>query len=278
MDLVQQYTKTDFNSINLKNKNLFKECGLPHFLSYIHLYKNIKTIRVMKITLQKGQKLFFTSDTHFHHKNICEGLSDWDKKKKEFQFRPFNTLEELDKTLVENINSIVGENDILIHLGDWSFGGIEQVYEFRRQIKCKNIHLTLGNHDHHIENNKNIPQTPLLKMQDKLMFSSVNKLENLTISIPNNKKDKDGNQLKNIKYRFVICHFPLASWDKMGEGIMHLHGHIHTPTEARLGPGRMMDVGIDGHPEFRPYELNEILNFLKNQPIKGLLQHKFDHH
>ncbi len=232
----------------------------------------------MKITLQKGQKIFFTSDTHYHHKNICEGLSDWDREEKAFQFRPFNTLEELDKTLVNNINATVGENDILIHLGDWSFGGIEQIWEFRKQIKCKNIHLILGNHDQHIEGNKAIPQSPLLKMQDKIMFSSVNKLENLTISIPTSKKDKNGNQLKNRKHRFVICHFPLTSWDKMGKGVMHLHGHIHTLTEARLGPGRMMDVGIDGHPEFRPYELSEILELLKDRPIESLLKYKYDHH
>jgi len=251
----------------------------------------------MKVTLQKGQKAFFTSDTHFHHKNICEGLSDWDREKNAHQFRPFNTLEELDKTLVENINSTVGEDDVLIHLGDWSFGGKEQIWEFRKQIKCKNIHLILGNHDHHIEGNKVVPNahskpnsnngfeivdgrtfTHETQTTFKELFKSVGKLENLTISIPTNKKDKNGNQLKNKKHRFVISHFPLASWDKMGEGVMHLHGHIHTPTKDRLGPGRMMDVGIDGHPEFRPYELLEILELLKGRPVRGLLQHEFDFH
>ena len=258
----------------------------------------------MKVTLQKGQKAFFTSDTHFHHKNICEGLSDWDREKNAHQFRPFNTLEELDKTLVENINSTVGEDDVLIHLGDWSFGGKEQIWEFRKQIKCKNIHLILGNHDHHIERDKIIPNaqskrnfandfevadgeapTPYGDSRDlyfqatfKELFKSVNKLENLTISVPQVRTAKMVAQPKNKKHRFVICHFPLASWDKMGEGVMHLHGHIHTPTEARLGPGRMMDVGIDGHPEFRPYELLEILELLKDRPIEGLLQHKYDHH
>jgi len=223
----------------------------------------------MKIVLEKDQKLFFTSDSHFSHKNICSGISEWGQNRLN-RCRPFDNVEEMNGLLVNNINSTVGENDILYHLGDWSFGGIEQIWEFRKQIKCKNIHLVLGNHDGHISRNKAVPQSPLLKMQDKIMFSSVNKLENLTISIPNSKKDKNGNQLKNKKYRFVICHFPLASWDKMGEGVMHLFGHIHSKTKNRIREGKAMDVGIDGHPEFRPYELNEVLKLLKKQPISGI--------
>jgi len=31
----------------------------------------------------------------------------------------------MNDTLVNNINEMVGENDVLIHLGDWSFGGFE---------------------------------------------------------------------------------------------------------------------------------------------------------
>jgi len=62
--------------------------------------------------------------------------------------------------LVNNINKTVGENDILFCLGDWSFGNykngenISNIRKFRDQLICKNIHLILGNHDHHIERNK----------------------------------------------------------------------------------------------------------------------------
>ena len=52
------------------------------------------------------------------------------------------------------------ENDILYHLGDWSFGGLNQIWEFRKRLNCKKIHLILGNHDHHIENNKYIQLEP----------------------------------------------------------------------------------------------------------------------
>jgi len=31
----------------------------------------------MKITLNKGQKLWFTSDTHYNHTNICRATTRW---------------------------------------------------------------------------------------------------------------------------------------------------------------------------------------------------------
>jgi calcineurin-like phosphoesterase family protein len=227
----------------------------------------------MKITLNKGQKIFFTSDTHFHHKNICKGATEWELDR---NYRPFQNLEQMDNRIVENINSTVGEDDILFHLGDWSFGGKEQIFEFRKQIKCKNIHLILGNHDHHIEGDKIVPQNETITFKE--LFSSVAHYRTLTVSIPQERTSKMVNQPKNKKFRFVLCHFPIASWKDMNQGVMHLHGHIHTPNKYKVGPGKMMDVGVDGNTEFKPYELNEILVLLKDQPIKGLLTHGFDHH
>ena len=32
---------------------------------------------MLKIELEWGQKLFFTSDTHYNHKNICRGVTAW---------------------------------------------------------------------------------------------------------------------------------------------------------------------------------------------------------
>ena len=100
--------------------------------------------------------IFFTSDTHYAHKNICVGVSEWDDKTK--SCRKFQTLEEMNELIVNNINKYVKENDILYHLGDWSFGGINNIWEFRKRINCKNIYLVPGNHDHHIKKNKILPQ------------------------------------------------------------------------------------------------------------------------
>lgn len=33
---------------------------------------------MLTIKLNKDQKLFFTSDTHYNHKNICRGVTAWE--------------------------------------------------------------------------------------------------------------------------------------------------------------------------------------------------------
>lgn len=214
----------------------------------------------MKLILEKGQNLFFTSDTHYSHTNICRATTRWNDA--ENLTRDFKSLEHMNSELVNNINEVVGENDILIHLGDWSFGGFENIAEFRNRILCKNIHLVLGNHDHHIERNKENIQE---------LFASVNHYINLDVRRPSNLRKGEMD-----KFKFVLMHFPIASWDGMNDGVMHLHGHVHLPPNLRIAQGRAMDVGVDGN-GYYPLGLFEVINLLKNQPIKKLELPK-DHH
>ena len=213
----------------------------------------------MKLILDKGQNLFFTSDTHYSHSNICRATSRWSDDN---LTRDFNSLDQMNAALVNNINEVVGENDILIHLGDWSFGGFENIAEFRNRIFCKNIHLVLGNHDHHIERNKGDIQE---------LFSSVNHYINLDLRRPSNLRKGEID-----KFKFVLMHYPIASWDGMNDGVIHLHGHVHLPPDLRISEGRAMDVGVDGN-SYYPLGLFEVVNLLKNRPIKKLSLPK-DHH
>ena len=214
----------------------------------------------MKLILEKGQRLFFTSDTHYSHANICSATTSWVGA--ENLTRKFKSLNQMNDALVNNINSIVGENDVLIHLGDWSFGGFDKISEFRNRILCKNVHLTYGNHDHHIRNNKEDIQDIFSSTQDYLF---------LDIRRPSilGKGQMD-------KYSFVCMHYPIASWDSMNDGVIHLHGHVHLPPNLRLGDGKSLDVGVDGN-NLNPISLDEILTIVKNQPIKKLSLPK-DHH
>lgn len=66
---------------------------------------------------------FFIADTHFNHANIIRYCK-----------RPFSNVEEMNNVLIENINSKVGEADILWHLGDWGFGRCEGIRELRGKI------------------------------------------------------------------------------------------------------------------------------------------------
>ena len=212
----------------------------------------------MKIVLEKGQKLFFTSDTHYAHSNICSATTNWAIN--DGYARTFNSLDHMNDTLVNNINNMVGEDDILIHLGDWSFGGFEKIEEFRCRLVCKNIHLVLGNHDHHIERNKENVQK---------LFSSVQNYLRLEVVRPINKATTE-------KFIFVCMHYPIASWHDMNKDTIHLHGHVHLPYHLRLAEGKAMDVGVDGN-ELDPISMDDVLGIMEMQPIKKLALPK-DHH
>jgi len=210
----------------------------------------------MKIILNKGQNLWFTSDTHYNHANICSSTTQWSNP---VTLRDFKTLEHMNAHIVGNINEMVGQDDILFHLGDWSFGGFEQIQIFRDSIFCKNVHIITGNHDHHIERNKEDVQS---------LFSSVNKYVELNV------KWDVATQLQR-EQSFILMHFPIASWNNLAKGVIHLHGHVHLPAERRIGPGKIMDVGVDGN-GLNPISLEEILKIMEKQPINSMIPD--DHH
>ena len=206
------------------------------------------------IKIDKDRKVWITSDTHYGHSNICRGVTSWrlpDGRIPIEKTRDFDTIEQMNEAIVDGINSVVGQDDILIHLGDFSFGGFENIQKFRDRIICKEIHLILGNHDTHIENNKGDVQE---------LFTSVNHYTRLLY------KNKT----------FVLSHFPISSWDSLNKGHIHLHGHVHLPTNLRFGKGKKMDVGFDGHPTFGVYDMDDIIRIMDKREIASDML--FDHH
>jgi calcineurin-like phosphoesterase family protein len=164
----------------------------------------------------------------------------------------------MNDTIVNNINDTVGQDDILVHLGDWSFGGFESISEFRNRLICKNIYLILGNHDHHIENNKENIQS---------LFVKTSHYEILRVI------DEDSD---DVEYDFVLSHFPIVSWHDMNKGRFHIFGHVHLRNDRKIMPGRAMDVGVEGN-NLKPYEIKEVISLLETRPIKTSIIPS-DHH
>ena len=211
------------------------------------------------IKIDTNTNVFVCSDSHFSHKNICRGVTNWRLPNGEIpvgQTRDFSTIEKMNTAIVNNINEVVGQDDILIHLGDWSFGGYEQIREFYDRLICKNIHLILGNHDTHIEKNRE-------NIQD--LFLSVSHYNTLEY------KNRSG-----ITHKFVLCHYPICSWHDMKKGVYHLFGHLHTPKQNKIMTGRSMDVGMDGN-DLKPYNIDDIIRKLSGRPI-AFNTLKDDHH
>jgi calcineurin-like phosphoesterase family protein len=207
------------------------------------------------IKLDDNVKVWITSDTHYNHTNICRGVTNWrmpDGSIPISQTRDFETLDKMNSAIVNNINELVGQDDILIHLGDWSFGGFENIEEFYNRLVCKNIHLILGNHDHHIDRNRD---------DIRKLFLSVNWFEQFSYK---------GETIE-------CCHYPISSWNGLRKGRIHLHGHCHLPANKKVSNGRRMDIGMDGSVGFIPYDLHDTIKMLKKLPI-GSEMGADDHH
>jgi len=171
------------------------------------------------------------------------------------QTRDFPNLEKMNQAIVDGINSVVMVDDVLIHVGDWSFGGFDSIRQLYDRLVCKNIFLYLGNHDHHQKKNKH-------------------DIREIYILVDNTE-----DSLYVDKKHIHLGHYPLQSWKDMKQGSIHLHGHCHFTGEDRFGKGKKMDIGMDGHPEFRPYNLRtEIFPLMAKREVCSEYETKLDHH
>ena len=72
---------------------------------------------------------YYTSDLHLFHKNIIE-----------YENRPFSSIEEMNNTIIDNINYRLSPDDELYILGDFTLSKTpRRVSKLIKRIKCKKI-------------------------------------------------------------------------------------------------------------------------------------------
>lgn len=193
--------------------------------------------RVKPLKIDTTQvKIWFTSDTHFGHKNILT-----------FCERPFNSVEEMDNAIIERWNSKVGKDDIVFHLGDFAFASNKRWQDLIYKLNGK-IYLILGNHDI-----TRWPGTYTMQLFDRVENQMMLKIDN--------------------KYKVYLNHFPFLCYDgtyrNPEDCTIQLHGHVH----QRIGDiGKdaqrlqyrfpyQYDVGVDNN-NFYPISWEEILKII----------------
>lgn len=189
----------------------------------------------------KNSKIFFTSDTHFGHKNILQYCN-----------RPWKNAQEMTDGLIENWNSVVGPDDIVFHLGDLVFGGSELFNYVMKHLNGKK-YLILGNHDY-----KNIRE------HYREYFVDVH--PKMIISI-------DGTEI-------ILNHEPLLCFGGQDNyRFWNLFGHVHTQHGETQGSDferlekictpTMYDVGVDFN-YYKPVSFETLKSKIEYQVKNGV--------
>lgn len=160
--------------------------------------------------------------------------------------RPFASTTEMNRAIVAIWNRQVAGEDRVYHLGDVSFGGDAQTFALLARLNGE-ICLINGNHD------DRLIRDPYLCQR----FAFVEPYHEMWVG----------------KRLVILCHYPIVQWKNAQRGAWHLHGHTHG---AICLPGAAMDVGIDAHPGFRLWSLEEISERLKKRAPLGY-PHKVDY-
>jgi len=153
----------------------------------------------------------------------------------------------MNKTMVDNYNSVVKPEDTVYHLGDFAFANESRIKQIFYQLNGKKI-LIFGNHD--------VDPKYSGKKAYSQLFDEVH----------------DYLELKINGERIVMFHFPIDSWNKRHRSAIHLHGHTHGTHQEKnkLVPNRF-DVGVDCW-DFKPVSLNKILSMKQEVTIHDRYQ------
>ena len=186
----------------------------------------------------KDQNIFFTSDTHFWHTNIIK-----------FCDRPFRSVEEMNDAIIDNWNRVVGENDIVFHLGDFCFCGSDKFKEIIEKLNG-HIYLVVGNHDWKTINDWSASK-----------FEGV--YQQLSISI-------DGQKIYLNHYPF-LCY--AGTYRKNKDAIWQLFGHVHSSHTNKIGLDNdrlsmlfptQYDVGVDNN-DYTPVSFEQVKAIIETQ-------------
>lgn len=173
--------------------------------------------------------VFFTSDTHFFHKNILKFCPDT---------RIGADHLEMTELMVVAWNGRVKTDDIVYHLGDVSFGKSDKTAALLKRLNG-NIHLIQGNHDGGV-----------VQGESRKRWASV----------------KNYDSVKVGGETIVLFHYPIVEWDKMHYGAWHLFGHVHGK-DMGLSDRKAMDVGVDTRKDMAPWSFEEIRKVMKDRPV-----------
>lgn len=183
-------------------------------------------------------KNFYIADNHHGHFNVIR-----------YDNRPFRSVEEMDRVLINNWNSVVKDEDTVYILGDFSWYKEDATIALFEQLKGQKV-LIKGNHDR-------VSRHVAAKCQKVCDYLEIN--DNGT--------------------KVILSHYPMPFWNGQFRDTVHLYGHVHNSHQWNILenwkkelqqlqdlPMRMYNVGVMmDYMDYYPRTLDEILEGAKNE-------------
>lgn len=166
---------------------------------------------------------FYTADLHFGHRKILE-----------YDHRPFSSVEEMDKTLIENWNRKVRDNDDVYILGDIS---LQNAAYYLKQLKGRK-HLIVGNHD----------KQTLKDKEARSCFETIDYYK----------------KIHENGHTIILFHYPIAEWDGFYRDSILIYGHIHSSITEAYRFMEKMDNAFNAGCMINNYEPVTLDELMKN--------------
>lgn len=165
--------------------------------------------------------IYYIADTHFGDERVMR-----------LARRPFKSVADMDASLCNKWNAVVGRDDTVYIVGDFALDD-DMAQKILPQLKGRK-HLIWGNHDK-------------LSAKSLGLFESVNQI--LTIC----------DRGRSV----CLCHYPMLSYENSIYGGYHVFGHIHNNEndmafEIVNGIPRIYNCGVDVN-GFEPKTLDMLI-------------------
>lgn len=182
-------------------------------------------------------KNFYISDTHFGHAHIIR-----------YDNRPFMNATEMEETIIERWNEVVGDKDTVYILGDFSWYKEEQTLGILNRLAGKKV-LIKGNHD---------------RISPRVAKKFIKVCDYL--------------EIKDNGRKVILSHYPMPFWNGQFRDSVHLYGHVHNSHQWNVCeslcrelrqlqdiPMRMYNVGcMMEWINYTPCTLDEIETYIKD--------------
>lgn len=159
-----------------------------------------------------------TADEHYSHHNIIK-----------YTNRPFQSVDEMNETLINNFNQIVPKDGTTIHAGDFYLGPFKT-----REVYGKIISRLNGSHIF------------MMGSHDKWLNGPAPEIVEINV---------EGQSV-------IICHYCMRTWAKSHYNSWHLYGHSHGTLEPI---GKSWDIGVDNN-AFHPLSFMDLEHIMFVRP------------